>query len=92
MNALTDDQVFPADDSGIIGIPAATGISGRGAYKSGVSSAVELLEPGVPLPDQLSGLVFNNSSIQLIIKSIQEAVNKGSSMSVPVDFLALFVL
>ena len=61
-------------------------------YEFWISSPVELLEPGISLPDQLFGLVFNNPSIQLIIKPVQKAVNKRPSMSVSVDFFSFLML
>ncbi len=61
-------------------------------YEFWVSSPVELLEPWISFPDQFFRLVFNNPSVQLIIKPVKKAVNKRSSMSVPVNFFSFLML
>ncbi len=58
----------------------------------GVPPAVKLLESGVSRPDKFFGLVFSKPAVQLIIKTVQKAVNKGPSVLVSLDFPSLLIL
>ena len=92
MNAFMDDEIFAVSHSGIISVLAATGIAGCGACDPGVSPAVKLLKLWVSHPDKLFGLVFSKPAIQLIIETVQKAVNKGPSVPISIDFFSFLML
>ena len=87
-----DDEIFAVSHSGVISVLAATGIAGCGACDPGVSPAVKLLKSWVSHPDKFFGLIFSKPAVQLIVKTVQKAVNKGPSVLVSIDIFSSLML